>query len=197
MTVRLVGSAKIGSETEEGSSGDGGELKLHVDDLIVESGALINSGTVGSGNGGNLEIVAANSVEIAGFEGILVDDVEENLQGVTSGTSGLTLFTPNMGNGGNLSISTPELTLKDNGAITATSLYSSGNGGNIQLEVDRLSVSGGGLIDSGASLNGKAGDISIDASEFVEIRGSSAGDWPSRVRAFTTGTQDGGSGLTG
>ncbi|MBW4566432.1 MAG: hypothetical protein KME32_36370 [Mojavia pulchra JT2-VF2] len=66
---------------------------------------------------------------------------------------------------------------------------STGAGGNIKIETVRLSLRSGGVISSGTFGQGSGGNVSITASEGVQVIGKSlTGNSPSRISARTGGT---------
>jgi filamentous hemagglutinin family protein len=196
--VLLVRDGTIETGTTDfTSTGRGGSLTIEVADLRLESLALITTGTSGGGDGGDLRITAERGVTVSGREFLPGIPALEQAQGITTSTSRGDFFRAlkegfARGNAGDLHISTPSLSVIDNGVVGTTSFFSSGAAGDIHIDVERLCVRGGGVIDSGTGTFGAAGDITIDASESVAIVGASALGIPSRVRAFTAGVQDGG-----
>jgi large exoprotein involved in heme utilization and adhesion len=150
-----------------------GDLEVHVGSLMLSEGGQIfsgtgllsNSGVVGTaglGRGGNLTIQATHSISIAGSD----------RQGFLSG-----LFSSaqiGSGQAGNLSVSTPLLTLSDGGLIVADTLStSSGNAGNIEVRAGRLTLSGGGQISSSTSSSGRGGDVTV-ATDHIELSSGGA-----------------------
>jgi large exoprotein involved in heme utilization and adhesion len=145
-----------------------GDLEVHVGSLMLSEGGQIFSGTgllsnsgvigtAGPGRGGNLTIRATHSISIAGSD----------RQGFLSG-----LFSSaqiGSGQAGNLSVSTPLLTLSDGGLIVADTLSpSNGNAGNIEVRAGRLTLSGEGQISSSTSSSGRGGDVTV-ATDHIEL----------------------------
>ena len=172
LTVIAQDSVEIsGTSTNEQSSsglfaatagtGDGGEIQVTTDKLIVRDRAVISATTNNQGKGGSITITAPNSVEISGssvnilFVNSLVTD--------TFGT----------GDAGNLTIDTGRLVVRDGAFVsTGTRQNSRGNGGNLTVETSQLIVRDGGQISTSTFGKGKTGNLDVRASEFIELIGS-------------------------
>ncbi|MEL6462274.1 MAG: filamentous hemagglutinin N-terminal domain-containing protein [Cyanobacteria bacterium J06621_15] len=134
-SVNLIG-VTTGTEdsttivTNTFSNGDGGNIDISTSRLNVMNGGLISSSGFG-GNAGNLIINASESVEVVGIE-------------------------PNF---------------LQPSVLTSVTL-GNGNGGNLTLNTKRLIVKDGGRVDASTVANGAAGSITINASEKIELTGS-------------------------
>ncbi|MCC3470269.1 MULTISPECIES: S-layer family protein [unclassified Microcoleus] len=152
-SVELSGSlgGGTGQTTLATSSFDGkgkaGDITIDTKRLTVSNGAVItlSTGTIigenvfstGGGPGGTLTIRASDSIEVSGVSGVL-----------TGGNAGfapsvLGTQTTSSGRGGDIRLSTPRLTLRDGGIITAGSL-SAADAGDITINADRTEVQGSG-----------------------------------------------------
>jgi filamentous hemagglutinin family protein len=117
--------------------GDAGDISIQVDTLTLNTGATINSSSIGyqqtsideTGNGGNITINAGKAISISGYE--------THLSGLSS--SGLFSSTFATGEGGAINILSPMLNLQNHGFIQAGSL-GEGNAGNIFIEVDKMNL---------------------------------------------------------
>src|SRR5262249_13361032 len=144
----------ISSTTREGTAGN---ILLDVGKLKLTDGGVIQSGTPTDRQGGNVTVMAKDSIIISGGD---------------SGISNQALNLP----AGPMVISAPTLTM-DNGLIRADT-QGSGGGGDISLGVDKLSLTGGARIStssSGQQASGNAGDINVTARDSVSIFGKSSG----------------------
>jgi filamentous hemagglutinin family protein len=157
--------------------GEGGEINVNVDNLILLDGGYIEAGTFGDGDGGTLNVNAKNSIEISGIGKTFV-----NINGIESyfssesklsARSGLILtdldgntFDKCIGKGiaGNLTISTPQLIIKDGAQIIVDSLSTS-SAGNINLDARTIVLgenqSNTSIITACAKA-GTDGNINID-----------------------------------
>ncbi len=148
--------------------GDAGEISITTDKLILQEGGRVqltaeNRGEFGailSGNAGKLTIQAHESVEISG-------------QFSADIRSGLTSSAYTRGQGGEITVATPLLEIRDGGIIEAGT-FGYGAGGEITLDVDTLSLQGkGGIhVDTDKHGSADAGKITINAAEKVKINTS-------------------------
>ncbi|MBO9998688.1 MAG: S-layer family protein, partial [Cyanobacteria bacterium SID2] len=182
------------------SVGDAGDVRIETERLRLQNGAVLATTTGASGNGGDIEIFASDSVEI---------DRSFLATGSLQGTSG---------NSGNVTIETGQLRLTDGGVINtftfgsglggnlrvlasesveildtplnailpvglfANSIFGTGKGGNIDVRTRRIVMRGGGQTgnQSGALLSlglipsgGPGGNINLEATDSIEIVGLS------------------------
>ncbi|MEG4534189.1 two-partner secretion domain-containing protein [Microcoleus sp. D2_18a_D3] len=158
MTLTAIGTNSIGS------SGRAGDITIDTKRLIVSEGAGITSAsgtvignTVSSatgGPGGNLTIRAAESVEVTGASEML-DDGQRF-------PSFLSAQTTTASRGGEIRISTPMLTVRDGGIISAASLGAA-DAGDITINASRVEVQGMG------NNNGFSSRIEASAGRFSTI----------------------------
>ncbi len=112
------------------AGGKAGDIFISSQNLLATGGGGVNSATFGSGKGGNVTIKVEESVEIRGVEPILLTPAQ--LAAISAGA----------GDGGNLTINTARLIVKD-----------------------------GGRVDASTVATGNAGSVTVNASEFMEISG--------------------------
>ncbi|MCT7988609.1 S-layer family protein [Laspinema olomoucense] len=136
-------AAGVLSNTAFGSGGSAGDVTIETRNLIITDGTVISNGTLGNGPGGNITVNASEMVEISGT-------VPGNI--LPTGILNNTLF--GTGTGGDVTIKTARLINRGGGLITTNS-----GGGNISI----------GVVPFG----GVGGNITIEASESVEISGVS------------------------
>ena len=132
--------AGIFAQVDSDASGDGGDITIETERLTISEGAQVNSGTFGAGNAGNLLVNASESIEIVG----------------TIPESASTESEPSA------------LLSNVNGQVAAT-----GNGGNLSVNTAKLTVRDGGQIATVAQNEGDGGILNIDAAEFVLLTGTS------------------------
>lgn len=162
-------------------SGDGGNVTINTKRLIIEDRAALGASTIGSGAGGDIVVNAAESVEIIGSNDNL------SASGIATG-SGDQLFALAFqlplptGRAGNLSITTPRLTLKDGGTVNVGSL-GVGNAGTIKVVADEISLDNNSKI-AGTTVSGAGANINLQAKSILLRRGS-------RI-STDAGTSDGG-----
>ena len=162
---------RTGLFSETSSPNRGGDLTVNTNKLIVQNGAGISSGASGSGSlggdGGNLVINATESIDLIGSS--------------TNFYSAFATEANGLGNAGDMKITTSRLNIKDEAFISAfvvsgektTNQVTVGNGGNIDITVDSMEVANGSRIVAATFGKGFAGNINIQANEYISFDGSS------------------------
>lgn len=164
--------------------GLGGDITIDTKRLIATDGAGITTSTGGhigdtlfsttGGRGGDLTIRATESVEVAGISQVLANGSQS--------ASFLATDTNSSSRAGNIYISTPVVTLRDGGVISAASLGTA-DAGDITINANRVEAigSGGngrfiskieasvGLLGNLTNLNatGKAGEVNLNAGQLI------------------------------
>ncbi|NER35026.1 MAG: S-layer family protein [Oscillatoria sp. SIO1A7] len=115
------------------SSGEAGKIAASTERLTIEAGAVITSATLGSGNGGFVDI-RADSIAIAGSNPLGPN------QSTISGSS------LGQGRAGNLTLDTGSLIIRDGGNINASST-STGDAGSITVNASRFVEIGDATLD--------------------------------------------------
>ncbi|MBG1262150.1 filamentous hemagglutinin N-terminal domain-containing protein [Nostoc commune] len=204
--VQLIGTSadgQVGSglftSTQTNLTGDGGDLTIKTNTLLVRDGAQVSSGTFGAGKGGNLT-VDAQDVQLIGrsangkFPSGFLADAQRNSSGdagdlkiktntllvrdgaqVSAGTFGA-------GKGGNLIVDAQDVQLigasadGQVGSRLSTSVRpsSTGDGGDLKIKTNTLLVRNGAQVNSGTSGAGKGGNLIVDAQD-VQLIGSADG----------------------
>ncbi len=127
----------IATDIYPGASGSGGNLRIETGQLTVRDEAQISAATYGMGNAGSVNIYA-RAVEVSGK-------------------------------------STPTNTLYGSSIAVTTEEGSTGAGGNLQIETGRLTVRDGGALSASTYGQGKGGNLTIRADDSVEVIGKSLG----------------------
>jgi large exoprotein involved in heme utilization and adhesion len=222
-SVQLIGtSAKSNSTLSSITSGTGeaGEVRINTRQLLISDGASIGASTIGAGNGGSVIIDASDSVQLIGTS--TDGQVLSGLTAITSGTGNagnVTITTPTLlvrdgasistssaseatGKGGNVTINASEgVQVIGTGTLAKGPVSSSldagtqgtGDGGELRINTRQLLISDGASISASTLGAGKGGNVIVNASEGVQVIGTSAdGKWGSDLSASTFGTGDAG-----
>lgn len=181
--------------TDTFGTGDAGNIRIDTQRLIVSNGASINaSANRGSlGKGGDLLINASESIEIFGTAPITVlpnaigkllarpgrdaaffDEINASTSVVSAVGS--------TGDGGNVTINTGRLIVRDGGFIT-TATYGAGKGGNLTIDASNLievsGTSASGAFESGISTSavstGASGNLTLETGRLIIRNGASIG----------------------
>ncbi len=156
-------SASVLEPREGRASGNGGDILIETDGLIIQDGATIAARTLGDGTAGNISIQANDNITISGFSSV---------SGNSSAISASTELSAT-GEGGNIEITTPLLNIENAGVITASS-SSDFDGGNISLNVKTLNITTGGQISTSSVSSGNAGTVEVNTSDRLNISGIDA-----------------------
>jgi filamentous hemagglutinin family protein len=156
-----LGISAIFTRVERGAKGKGGNVQIFTNTLDVTNGAQLVAATLGTGNAGNIFIVARDR---AFFDGI------------SFGSRFVSGAFSNVGINAGVEVDPDE-----------TIIPPQGNGGNLTIETDRLSIRNGAAVSVATAGQSNAGKLRIRAPEFVEVLGTSRnGKFKSQVSAEVT-----------
>jgi filamentous hemagglutinin family protein len=191
-------------------SGDSGDIKISTDRLTVADGAAISNLTFGqeiatAGASGAIDISATDAVEVLGVSSGAPDVPTLVITGtfgaanagnltVSTGTlriadgASLTASTLGSGKGGDVSVSAsnfveaigiePSTLLPSNLAVLS---FRDGDAGSLTVNTPRLIVRGGGRVGATTGGSGRAGVLTINARESIEVSGRVPGSLNSSV----------------
>ncbi|MGL5083798.1 MAG: filamentous hemagglutinin N-terminal domain-containing protein [Microcoleaceae cyanobacterium] len=178
------------------ATGNGGNLVINTNQLVVRDGGQIDTTAQNTGQGGTTTI-NANSVLLSGTvpvpepaedqrSGIFVS-AEPAIKPAILDESGNPILdesgNPILGNpivttadAGTLTLNTPELIVEKGARISADN-FGTGGGSNVTLNVDRLIIREGGQIGAGSLVEenapsnerGPGGTITVNAADSIEI----------------------------
>ncbi|MBE9200508.1 MULTISPECIES: filamentous hemagglutinin N-terminal domain-containing protein [unclassified Nodularia (in: cyanobacteria)] len=132
---KLANPSLASSISSSSAAGQAGNVTISTQKLTMTDGASILSISLGIGNGGDVQIQASDSIDVAG-----INQVTFLPTTITSSTVGI-------GNAGDLSITTGRLTVRD-GSLVTSSTGSTANAGNVRIVASEL------IEVSGTSQNG-------------------------------------------
>jgi large exoprotein involved in heme utilization and adhesion len=186
-SLTLVGSSISTAvrDTPDTAEGNGGSIDISAGSISLTGGSRLEALTFGSGDAGDIHIAVSDQLDISGanqfggFSGLLTSS-----EGAESGA------------GGDIRINTADnpqgiLRVSDGGFLSARTTGSS-PGGAIEVNVRELEVVNGGQLITSGSSSGRAGDMSVNATDSTTISGSNPNFNPD---ASTSNTSSGGSGL--
>jgi filamentous hemagglutinin family protein len=148
------------------NAGNAGNLTIETRQLNVQNGAQISTTARKTGNGGNLNINASDSIFLSGFSPLATADrFDANRSGIFVGTE-----PEATGNVGSLNLKTGLLTVEKGARISADN-FGSGLPSNSVLNVRQLRIQNGGEIKSGSFASGDGGILTVNASNSVDVVG--------------------------
>ncbi|QSJ18215.1 filamentous hemagglutinin N-terminal domain-containing protein [Nostoc sp. UHCC 0702] len=172
-----VDNGSILSGVAGGAKGDSGTIELQTRSLSITGGGIVQTQTLGNGKAGNIQ-VTADAVSISGTG-----------SGLRSGSGGsnelLGNTGSNIGQGGDINVTTNQLTIAD-GAVLDAQTQTDSQSGNITVKGNTLSLENGGQLLTSTSSNGEAGDITLNIPQ-IKLFGSTSG-----IFAQTTSGADAG-----
>ncbi|QLE59829.1 filamentous hemagglutinin N-terminal domain-containing protein [Nostoc sp. TCL26-01] len=160
------GRLPSGISTQTISKKGTGDLEITTRQLLIKDGAQVDTITAGEGRGGNLRVNASESVQVIGRSAY--GDIG----------SGLSTQTQGIGDAGDLSIITGRLIVQDRADVRTDSIPSvgqAGDAGNLNIKSEQLIIENGAEIAAGTFGQGKGGNLTVTASDFIEINGSGSG----------------------
>ncbi|MBW4507196.1 MAG: S-layer family protein [Scytonematopsis contorta HA4267-MV1] len=196
-----------GLVTETVGMGVAGNITVTTPQLVIQSGGKLSSRSYSTGSGGDLT-VKAETLLIEGYSP-LFPDLYSVLGTITlgSGKAGnVSVSTQNLsildggylgsstlsnGQGGNVIVNADTIAVRGvtpafvPSVIAGTTLGRSGNAGNLTLNTRTLALQNSGLVTTSSIGVGSAGDLTVNASESVEISGKASGEIYSSVIAST------------
>lgn len=158
----------IFSTVNVGSTGNGSQVSLATNRLVVRDGAQVVVGTRGPGAAGNLN-VTAETITLSG----------RNEVGVSSGLFANTLI--DTGAGGTITVNTDELLVENGATINASNFPSfadlsvspgQGAAGDIEIQAETIQLSNQALITT-STFTGDRGNINL-TSNILMLRNQSA-----------------------
>ncbi|MBD6617227.1 filamentous hemagglutinin N-terminal domain-containing protein [Komarekiella sp. 'clone 1'] len=194
-----------------------GDIEIKTKTLALDgNNTIISSANFDEGKGGNIRVVADDSILLNDLASISSSSTGKGDSGIIQlDTRSLTLTnggnigtqSSGLGNSGNLLVNasdfvnlsgittfTNPLTGKLDfiGSGLTTSAFGAGNGGQLTMNTQRLSINDGGYITTTSSQSGRGGNLTINAKDFMEVVGRSP-NLASRVSTSTLDFGDSGS----
>ncbi len=184
----------IAVNTLPGSTGEAGSISINTNGIRISEGGLIAASTTGSGDSGDVNIFASESVEVTGISNfptpffgfetnhpsrISANSFTEAAAGsvriktpILSVSDSALVEVNGLGEGGagNLEITSSQILLDNNASLQA--LVAGGNQGNITLNTDDLILSNNSTISTNASNSASGGNIDINTN-FIFVRENS------------------------
>jgi filamentous hemagglutinin family protein len=157
----------------------GGNIQVQGRRLLVTEGSAIDANTLGSLSGGTIQVTTSESIDVVGES--------TGLNGESSRIAAV-VNTDVSGNGGDISLTTGRLSVRDGAQIT-TNTFGSGKAGNLTVKADEIQLVGtnatntiaSGLFASSDSI-GDSGNLIIEAQRLSILDGAIA-----QVTTFSSG----------
>ena len=164
-SISIANGGSILSGVAGGAIGNSGKIELQTRSLSI-TGGVVQTQTLGEGKAGDIQVRATDDVILSGAD-----------SGLRSGSGGSNILLgtigSNIGQGGDITITTDRLSVADEAVVDAQTLTNS-KGGDITVNANTLSAINGGQLLTSTSGGGQAGDITLNASE-LNLTGSNSG----------------------
>ncbi len=189
--IRFTGAASA-----DASGNGGGTIQVQGRRISLRDGSAILATTLGEGDGGGITVRASESVEALGFSRDLLfpSIISTSSQAGSSGKAGaiaietrsllvgnggvLSSTTFGSGNAGNMTVRASSVeafgtlnNLNASGLFTGAAFGSTGNAGDLTIETQRLRLTDGAQILATTTGAGKGGELTVRATEAVEVIG--------------------------
>jgi filamentous hemagglutinin family protein len=169
-TVSAADSSSIFSYSYE-AIGNGGNIDIQTRQLSLTGGSDVLASTFATGNAGNIQVNASDSINISGVGPTRIDPDGYVDGGYSSGLFTSAEVQSPRGRGGNIEVTTNALQLSD-GAVLSARTFNTESGGNITVNVNTLELTGGGQLLTTTYSSGRAGNITVNAADSVTLSGS-------------------------
>ena len=156
--TRTIGTKQCGV-----ACGRGGDQVITTGRLILQNGGILDSGTTGDGNGGEILVIASKDIVLSGT---LNDGTPSGIFSRTIGS------TPDAGTGGNIVLTAGQSMTISNGASVSASSTGLGNAGNISINAGQQFEMRDSAIKTEAT-KASGGNIDIQAVDRVRLVNSS------------------------
>lgn len=200
----LDGKMPSGLVSETVLSGDAGNIVVSSPQVVLQNGGVITARTFSEAAGGDLTVITSEFIQLIGsaptdprlvsgigavtFNSGDAGNIVISAKQLTALNGGVvTSLTFGTGSGGDVSVNATDF-IEINGVnrplFTSSGLGSSGNFGNssdIEVNTSRLLLQNGGKIIASTTGSGISGNIKINASESVEVTGTTSGSAPGSV----------------
>ncbi len=211
------------ARVREGATGNAGNMAIDSDRVILTNGARVATASLGEGNAGNLSIQATDTVEVKGVGRNPNGDPNPTQISVLSTGSGkggsLNIQTSRLiaenggqvsasaggiGDGGTLDVNADEVSLIGrspdgrfpSGLLARVESGATGNAKDLRLQTRRLLLQDGARVAAASLGQGNAGNLTIQATDSVEITGfgtnPDGSPNPTQLSALSTGTGNAG-----
>jgi filamentous hemagglutinin family protein len=201
--------------SQSGGKGDAGDMRIETGQLLIEDGASVSTTAFDEGAGGNLTVLASEGVQVTGSDAFDGSSSGLGSASFSKGDAGnltietgllliedgaiVTTSTGSEGAGGNLTVVASEgvqVTGSDvfdgSSSFLASQSGGTGDAGNLTIETRQLLISNGASVSTNAFDEGAGGNLTVVASERVQVTGSDDDGFPSGL-----GSQSGGKGDAG
>jgi filamentous hemagglutinin family protein len=180
--VNVSNEGLVTTGTNPTSGGNSGTLSISTRQLDVKDRGQITSASTGTGNSGNLSVVATDSINVVNRSLVTTSSAEgagiagrlEIQTGKLSIRDGSLVVSSTVGAGdaGDLTVQADDSIEVVNDSKLSADTIGRGNGGNVTIETNNLSIRNSEVSTATSSTSsGRGGTLNVTASDAVEISG--------------------------
>jgi filamentous hemagglutinin family protein len=149
--------SNVGSIQGQAVQGNVGNIELSARTVSLTDSAQLQAGFYpgGQGNPGLVSVKARDSISFAGTNSGIFTNVEQRA----------------VGNGSDIQISAPLVSLTD-GAVVVTTNAGQGNGGNINITTGSFFLNNGAVVNTSNIGQGNAGNVTVQAIDNISLANS-------------------------
>ncbi|MEK7990782.1 MAG: filamentous hemagglutinin N-terminal domain-containing protein [Thiotrichaceae bacterium] len=162
---RIVISAKPAVDAQNNQTGDAGTISLNAKNIQLQDGSAILNQTYSSGKGGDIILTAEETVMIKGI-GSEQDGYPSSVRVFTLGQAG------NSGNGGKMSITGNQVTIRD-GASLHSRTFGAANSGDMTVKASNILLEDS-LAMAITFVRGNTGSLFFEADNELRLQGIGA-----------------------
>jgi filamentous hemagglutinin family protein len=166
--------------------GKAGDVRVTTPRLSVRDGAAIGASTYDRGNGGDITVIASDTVELIG-KSESPDAINPPAQSALAATA----VNGSTGTSGTLSVQTGQLILRDEGRLSVRNRGTGNNAGNLNVVADSIRLDNGSSIAAATEETGEGGNITLQTRS-LQLRHNSTID----AQAGQTGKGGNGGNIT-
>ncbi|WP_424099030.1 filamentous hemagglutinin N-terminal domain-containing protein [Moorena producens] len=184
------------TSVEGQGNGTAGDINIQARSVSVSNDASLQSNLIGEGNGGNLKIVASDSIILDGAQNSILTRVNSSGKATDDNNGGgnveidtrslyltngarIVASTFGKGNAGNVTITVAEDIVFDgnlvndqketiySGVLSKVEAGARGNGGNVDIEANSIAITNTAKVDSSTAGAGNAGPITISTNQLT------------------------------
>lgn len=175
--ITISGDGNLSAETL--GAGRAGEVIVSAQEFTLDNRARLSTSTSGSGDGGNIRLEVDDSIRIANQAQLLAQSTGNASAGnidlrtgqlELKNRAGITVRSANTGDGGNITINATRPILMEDRSVIETDAGGSGNGGNIAVTTPFLVGLKTANVDIIANaVSGNGGKVTIEAQRILNF----------------------------
>ena len=167
-TITLDDSSLISNAVTPDAVGNGGDVKVTTDSLLLTGGAKIGSNTCGQGDAGGIDITTTNLSLTQGSQVNASTFGQGNAGAVNVNASGAISVDGEGQAGSESSIFSSG---SESGIFSEVDEFGVGNSGGIKITTANLSLTRGGELEASTKGTGNAGAVTVKASGTISVDG--------------------------